>query len=63
MKDLRDELNTCLFCGQGGSFDDPIRWDTWHLPYVSDKFPAHRGCADNFLAEKLTEQEMLEELA
>lgn len=63
MNDLRDELNQCLFCGGRGSFENPLRWDTWHIPYVSDPFPAHPGCAEDYFADKVTEQEMLEAIA
>lgn len=54
---------TCLFCGDMGSFGNPLRWDTWNLPFVSDPFPAHRGCASDFLEERLTEQELHEAIA
>lgn len=60
--DLPHELNVCCFCGGRSSFDNPLRWDTWHLPFVSEKFPAHPSCASDYFSEQMTDQELHEAL-
>jgi len=54
--DLRDELNQCAFCGGRGSFEAPLTWSTWGFGFVSDPFPAHRSCAEDYGTDALKEQ-------
>lgn len=53
---------SCVFCGGSDREDNPLVSSTWGLPWVSRPFPAHRGCAEDYLYERVTEQEMREQL-
>jgi hypothetical protein len=44
-----NERIVCLICGTGGTFDNPLRWDTFGFDFVSDPFPAHPVCMGVFL--------------
>lgn len=56
-------MNVCCFCGSIDMYENPLVWDTWGLSFVSEPFPAHRGCAQDYLYERVTEREMREQMA
>ncbi len=51
----------CLLCGEPGTFDAPLRWETWGFSFLSVPFPAHADCAENHRADRIKEQEEMRE--
>lgn len=52
----------CAFCGGYDREDSPLTVSTWGLSFVSTPFPAHRGCAEDYGYDRVTEHEMREQL-